>query len=302
MYCFIINRNAGGGKALKAWAAVKRMLECRKIGFTAQLSESSEEGAAITKSWLADHAGSCKAIVVIGGDGTVQAIVRELAGMRSNVPIGLIPAGTGNDLARALGIPPDPEGALECLLRGSVRKLDVGRVGDRYFTTVLGMGFDAKVVETVASSWYKKLGRLLRSGKLPYMAGIVRTLFFYRPSQVRIRVDGRTNDFPDVWLAAVANSPTYGGGMRVCPAADMEDGQLDLCVIHGISRWSFIRLIPLIIRGEHANLPAVTMLRGARVEIEAEAAMLAYGDGEKIGEGCISVDVVPQNLSVIANL
>jgi diacylglycerol kinase (ATP) len=297
LYCFIVNRKAGNGQALKVWKTVERLMRQKHVGYSLDFSGSKEEAAAIVQRLLSDNVQ--KVIVGVGGDGTMQSIIHEMARIRTDVPFSLIPAGTGNDLARALGISLDPGEALDCLLQGSIRTIDIGCAENRYFVTVLGVGFDGKVAQKVNGAWYKKLGNLLRLGKIAYIAGFFDVLLHYRPSSVHIRLDDRTLSFTDVWLIAIANAPNYGGGMCICPQADLTDGQLDICVIHHITRWRLLLLFPQLIRGNHIRHPSVTMLKGKDAQIDSDAAMIAYGDGEMCGETPIQVNIAEKALRII---
>jgi diacylglycerol kinase (ATP) len=236
------------------------------------------------------------ALVVVGGDGMVRAGVNLVAG--GTVPLGIVPAGTGNDVARALGLPADPVAAAralaEAVLEGRTRAVDAACVcgpdGDSWFAGVLGAGFDA-VVNERANGW-----RWVR-GRSRYTLAVARELPVFRPRDYTLTLDGapwRTR----AMLVAVANGPSYGGGMRVAPAASMGDGLLDVLVVGPLSRREFVRVFPRVFRGTHVEHPAVTIRRAVRVDIAAEG-IVAYADGERVGRLPLRCEVVPGVLSLL---
>ena len=229
------------------------------------------------------------ALVVVGGDGVVHLGVNVVAG--TGVPLGVVPAGTGDDLARAWGLPADPVAAVDtidaCLRLGSRRHVDVVRAepmdGDdgRWVAGVVAAGFDA-VVNERANGW-----RWPR-GAARYNLAIVRELPVFRPVPYRLLLDGV------VWqteglLVAVANTTSYGGGMQIAPDASPADGLLDVVVVTPVPLHRFVRLFPQVYRGTHVELDEVEVRRAATVEVCVDSdgrhprRIVAYGDGERLG-------------------
>lgn len=237
------------------------------------------------------------ALVVVGGDGMVHLGVNALAGL--DIPLGIVPSGTGNDVARLLNLPLHDATAacrqtLSALAAGG-RKVDVGRVTvegrTTYFAGVLSAGFDAAVNER-ANSW-----RWPR-GKSRYNLAMLRELGSFRPIEYSVTADGKQ------WtqwalLISVANGQSIGGGMRITPDAAPDDGWLDLFVVRPLSRLRFLAVFPKVFAGKHTDHPAVQIRRVRRVRLEA-AGVVAYADGERLGELPVDVEVVPGGLRVLA--
>ncbi len=234
-------------------------------------------------------------LVVVGGDGMVSLGVNVLAG--SDVPFGLVAAGTGNDFARALGVPhDDPVAALDALVAALERPptaVDVavarhGELTTRY-GVVLSAGFDAIVNE--------RANRMVRPrGPNRYLLALMRELATFRPREYVLEIDGvrRTQR---AMLVSVANTSSLGGGLRIVPDAELTDGLLDVFIVHPLSRAALLRVLPKVYEGAHVDHPAVEFVRARRVRIEADG-VVAYADGERIGPLPVEVDVAPAALRV----
>ena len=237
------------------------------------------------------------ALVVVGGDGMANLGIGIVA--QTPVPLGIVPSGTGNDLADGLGIPVgDTEAAIAHLLAAlerDPRTIDAGVVRHGELTTwfgaVLSAGFDATVNERANLMTRPR-------GRSRYVFALLRELATLAPRPYRIVVDGETIE-TDAMLVSVANNRSLGGGMRIVPHAALDDGRLDLFVVRRMSRLRFLRLFPTVFRGEHADLPEVSFRSLATVRIEAEG-VVAYADGERIGPLPVEVSVVPGALRVLA--
>lgn len=243
---------------------------------------------------LADGA---DALVVVGGDGMANLGIDLVA--NTGTPLGIVPSGTGNDLADGLGIPiDDTEAAIDRLLdalQREPRTIDAGTIRHGELTTwfgcVVSAGFDATVNER-ANLMSRPRGRSR------YIIALLRELATLTPRPYRIHADGRTIDV-DAMLVSVANNRSLGGGMRIVPDADLSDGLFDLFVVGPMSRVRFLRMFPKVFRGEHTGLPEVSILRVSSVRIEAEG-VVAYADGERIGPLPIEVSVAAGALRVLA--
>jgi YegS/Rv2252/BmrU family lipid kinase len=222
-------------------------------------------------------------VAAVGGDGTLSRVADALAG--TEAILGIIPAGTGNDFARTFGIPDDPIKACTVLLEGQTVAIDAGRLNGRLFLNVVGAGLDAEVVAD-ANRVFKKV-----SGKLGYLLALLKQLILYRPNSVRISVDNESLQ-AKVWLVAVANACYYGGGMKVAPNADPQDGLAEIVMVADIHRLTFLRLFPLVYSGKHIAHPAVRVLRGRQVLVECEKPLHVHADGEIYGTTPLSVSVL----------
>jgi diacylglycerol kinase (ATP) len=235
------------------------------------------------------------AVVVVGGDGMVSLGVNLVA--RTGVPLGIVAAGTGNDLARGLGLPhEDPAAATDALIASLARpprSIDAGliRHGEisTWFACVVSTGFDAVVNE--------RANRMTRPrGPSRYTLALVRELATFRPRTYTLTIDGQRR-VQRAMLVSVANNSSLGGGMRIVPHADLADGRLDVFIVHPLSRARLLAVFPKVFAGEHTSHPAVEFLQAERVRIEADD-IVAYADGERIGQLPIDVEIVPGALSV----
>lgn len=237
------------------------------------------------------------ALVVVGGDGMVNLGVNLVA--ETSTPLGIIPSGTGNDMARGLGIPVgDTDAAVRMLERALVvepRVVDAGRVtsaaGVRWYACVLSAGFDSVVTE--------RANRMRRPrGPARYTIALLLELARLRPVTYRLTVDGVELE-EQALLVCVGNNVSFGGGMRVTPDALLDDGLLDALVVRPLSRIRFLRIFPRVFRGEHVTDPRVSIVRGRRIRITADG-MVAYGDGERFGPLPVEIECVPGALRVLA--
>ena len=242
----VVNPVAGKGGAPRAWARAGHALSGDGIADW-ECVASEGIGHARELARAAATAG-CERVVAVGGDGTVYEVANGLA--RSDTALGIVPTGTGNDTSRTLGIPSEPIAAARLALTGPIRTIDLGEAetarGSTYFVNVAGFGFDAEVTTRVNA-----LPKLV-GGTVPYVAAVLQTLWRFRAPSMRITpgdqiVQGR------VFLVAVANGPTYGGGMRIAPDAVADDGLFDVCVVGDLSRWDVVRLIPELYSGRHRS-------------------------------------------------
>jgi diacylglycerol kinase (ATP) len=282
----LVNPTSGGGRGAKLRDPVARLLRDRGADVDVVVGRDADEASDLARARVER---GVDALVTVGGDGLVNLAVQLLAG--TDVPLGIVPAGTGNDVARALGLPAgDVRAAADVVADGRTRRFDAGRAGDRWFAGVLGSGFDSMVNERANRMRWPR-------GRSRYNVAIVAELRTFRPVPFTLELDGETWE-TEAMLVAVGNGSSYGGGMRVCPDADPADGLLDLTVLGPISKPEFVRVFPTVYKGTHVHNPAVTVRRAREVKLHADG-VTAYADGERVGELPVTVSSVPGALAVL---
>jgi diacylglycerol kinase (ATP) len=302
-----INPNASFGKNPGAGAQVVEamraegyeVVELRRDSFDALREASRDELGLATGAGTGSRARASNAkdqvLVVVGGDGMVSLGINLVAG--THVALGVVPAGTGNDAARAIGLPVGDIGAsirhLVTQLGGEPTAIDLARMthagGVGYYAAVLSGGFDAIVNE--------RANRMRRPrGKSRYTIALLLELTRLRPRHYSLELDGEKIEV-DANLVAVANGESLGGGMRICPDASLTDGQLDIAWLEPVTRRRFLQLFPKVFSGTHVGEPEVTIRRARRVRLDSPD-IVAYADGERVGPLPVDIEVVPSAVRI----
>lgn len=281
----IVNPRAGKGRGARAAAAAERMLRDSGAFVSVLAGDTAAQTRALAHRAVHEHPDG---VVVVGGDGTLTGIIDVLAD--ADMPVTLVPAGTGNDLARALGIPTgDPAAAASAAVEGSPRRIDLGSIASqgesRAFLTIAALGFDAKVSERTNTLRHPR-------GPLRYYLALVIELLRLRPTDFRVRVDGGEEQSIPGTLLAVGNTPSYGGGMPICVGALPDDGALDLVHVAPLGRLRLLTVFPLLLRGSHLSRPEVQHRRATRVQVSAPD-LVVYADGERVGAGECVIGIRP---------
>ncbi|MBY4129079.1 diacylglycerol kinase [Rhodococcus fascians] len=284
----LTNPTAGGGRA--AHIGRRAVARLRERGLHVTAIEGRTAGDALALLTRSVDRGT-DAVVAVGGDGLVNLVIQVLSG--TETPMGLVPAGTGNDLARVLGVPlDDAVRAADVIADDCRRTIDLGRAGDRWFATVLSSGFDSLVTERAGRlRWF--------GGPLRYNAALILQLSTLGTLSYVLELDDAELRV-DATLVAIGNGSSYGGGMAICPAARVDDGLLDITVVREVSRTRLLRMSPTLYRGTHVDLPEVDTYTSKRVTLRCEG-IVAYADGERVGELPITVQSVPGALRVFVN-
>lgn len=281
----LVNPASAHGRTLKLLPLVEAELDARRIPFRVEHSQGLDDGVA--RALRAAEAGEVP--VVISGDGLVGAVGGALAG--SETPLGIVPGGRGNDLARVLGIPGEPEQAVAVLAAGNTRRIDVGEVNGKPFLGIASTGFDSDANRLANET------RWLR-GNLVYAYAGIRTLLGWRPARFTIKVGEERTRFTG-YSISVANNSTFGGGMLVAPDADLADGEFDVVTIGEVSRLRYLANLPKVFKGTHVEMDEVSVFRAPRLELSASRPFPVYADGEHLTDLPASLRVLPQALSII---
>ncbi len=288
----LTNPMAGHGNAPHAAGrAVARFQECG-----VDVTEIVGRDPAHARNLVEDAvARGTDALVVVGGDGVISLALQALA--HSEIPLGIIPAGTGNDHAREYGIPVgDPAAAVDVIIAGHTDVIDLGRIQGAdgtgtWFGTVAATGFDSLVSDRVNRMRWPH-------GRMRYNLAIVAELSKLRLLPFRLVLDGEREIVTDLTLAAFGNTRSYGGGMLICPNADHADGLLDITMITSGSRSRLMRLFPTVFKGTHVDLDEVTTYRARTVTVECPG-INAYADGEYVCPLPVEISAVPTALTIL---
>jgi diacylglycerol kinase (ATP) len=235
------------------------------------------------------------ALVIAGGDGVISLALQALA--CSDIPLGIIPAGTGNDHAREFGLPTgDPEAAADVVCDGWAETVDLGHIRggggfEKWFGTVMAAGFDSLVSDRANRMRWPH-------GRIRYNLAMLAELSQLRPLSFRLVLDGEKEIVADLTLAAFGNTKSYGGGMLICPNADHTDGQLDITIVRSGSRTRLVRLFPTVFKGTHIDLDEVTTDRAKTVTVESKG-INAYADGEFVCPLPVEVSAVSGALKIL---
>ncbi|RBY81381.1 sphingosine kinase [Blastococcus sp. TF02-09] len=285
----LVSAAAGRGRARALGDAVLREMCAAGLTPTVLPATSGADAEARARAAVAAGTG---AVVAVGGDGTAHAALQAVAGTAT--PLGLVPAGTGNDLATALGVPADPAAAVRALaadLRaGEARRVDAGRVRNRWWATVLCCGFDSAVTDRANRLRWPR-------GRRRYDLAVLLELARLRPNEITLVLDGEVRTVPAT-MVAVGNTAWYGGGMEICPGADPADGRFDVTVVGPLTRLELIRARPQLTDGSHVDSPAVSVFRATRVELACPG-VTTWADGEPVAALPVVADCVPGALGIV---
>ena len=285
----IVNPIAGNNRCRRSIPDLTSKLLER--GITHHLKVSQYHGH-VKKLALQAKEGGCKKIIVCGGDGTINEAIHAL--VDSDVKLGVLPLGTGNDFARTLGIKEDLDFACNVLRDEKVRKVDLVKVnGTKYYGSVGGIGFDAEV-----ASWANRYKRFAPGASI-YLLAILAKLFTYKFKKVAIAHDSG-NHTGEILMAAIGNTEWYGGGINITPTALIDDGVLDICIVQKINKLKLLLFLPYVLKGNHTRFSVVKFYRTKKISISSETPLELLGDGEILGKTPVSLEVIPQALNIIA--
>jgi YegS/Rv2252/BmrU family lipid kinase len=280
----LVNPTSGGGRALKILPRVEATLDGARVPFRVVRTKSLDHG--VDKALTAVEAGELP--VVISGDGLVGAVGGAIAG--GETPLGIVPVGRGNDLARVLGIPTEPEEAIAVVLGGHARTIDIGEANGRPFLGIASVGFDSDANRIANES---RLG-----GNLVYAWAALRALISWKPARFTIAI-GEQRTRVEGYSVIVANNSAYGGGMFVAPDAELDDGKFDVVTISRVGKLRFLGNLPKVFKGTHVRNDEVSVVRAARLSVSASRPFALYADGEHLTDLPADLRVIPSALRVL---
>jgi YegS/Rv2252/BmrU family lipid kinase len=281
----LVNPASAHGRTLKLLPQLERELDQRRISFRVERTRGLEHG--VERALRAAEAGEVP--VVVSGDGLIGAVGGALAG--SEAPLGIVPGGRGNDLARVLGISGEPAEAVATLAAGETRRIDVGEVNGERFLGIVSVGFDSEANRLAnETKWLR--------GNLVYAYAGVRTLLGWKPARFTLAIGGKRERLSG-YSVSVANSKAFGGGMFIAPDADLADGEFDVVAVGEVGKLRFLSNLPKVFKGTHVEEDEVRVCRAARLELSASRPFPVYADGEHLTDLPAKLRVLPQALSVI---
>ena len=307
----IANPVAGRGLGEKRTEEARLLLDAAGLDYELKETDAPGHGHEIARA----AAEAYETVVALGGDGTIQEVAGGLVHARMDVGpaphpqpfarLGILPAGTGNDLIKALELSTDFENAVKVLLHGQTRDMDIGRlryriaedpvVRERIFTNNVGLGFEGQVGTEALNL------KLPLRGTAPYGTALLRVLGRLRNPRMKIRLGEGSQLAGPTLLVSIGNGHTCGGGFRLTPDADLFDGYFNLCVISEKSPMQVLRFVPRAMKGTHGSLPGVSFFRDQGIEVESEDSFHGHADGELLGEHIVwaRVEILPGYLPVI---
>ena len=272
MWALVINPIAGSGRGAALGREVAGYFAAKKLSYCIITAASALKIRENLTEFLDINGDSCKGVISVGGDGLAHLVLQLVVPRK--IPFSVVAGGTGNDFLRAMGWQIDGLTAqLDAVTSRNPSRIDLGLVDSEWFGAVLSTGFDSVVNEKANTLKWPK-------GPMKYNVAIAMELPKFTPLQYRIEMDNQ-NIETEAMLIAIGNGSSYGGGMKVCPDADMSDGLFDVMVLRPVSKFEFLRVFPKVFSGAHINHPQVDIYRTSKVSLQAGA--IAYADGERIG-------------------
>jgi YegS/Rv2252/BmrU family lipid kinase len=297
----IVNPVAGAnGSTFRQWPHIKSLLQESGLTFDFQYTEGTGHASELARLAASD---GYRFLVAVGGDGTINEVANGLLDSTNagTTTMGIVSTGTGNDFIKSLGIPKDYIKACQHVTGERRSLIDVGLVEfqlngqktKRYFVNGAGVGFDAEVAEAG-----KSVPRFM-GNTVPFVLALLKTLPRYRNKDIRMNIDGR-RESRRVLSLIVSNGAYFGGGMRIAPEAELGDRKLDVLTIGDIGKAELLQVFPRVYKGTHTTHPKVRMEKAERVTIECDRRILLQADGELLGEGPVTFQILPAALTVVA--
>lgn len=293
MYHFIVNPNSRSKYANNLWSALEKVLMSRNVAYRAYLTEhaghATEYAHMIEEEYRSGDTSGPLQLIIVGGDGTANEVINGLVSYH-NIILGIVPSGSGNDLAHALGIPSNPFQALERVLAPKqLRWVDHGilhyynSTPPHRFDVSAGIGYDAAVCYEASHSSLKKTLNRLQLGKLTYLILAVKQFFTHKPIDAEIIIDGK-HQHRRLLFAAAMLGKYEGGGLKLAPHASLDDRKLSVCVVDEFAKWKFFYLLPSLLFGKHTFFRGVDIYDCTSFEIRCKEPAILHTDGEFAGE------------------
>lgn len=274
-YYFIVNKWAGAHHSAQTWERLHQLLVQNAVNFERVVTKYPQHATQLAQEFADLHPQGW-VIVAIGGDGTLLEVLNGVRRSKNTVPIGYIPAGSGNDFARAVGIASDPYTALQQLIQTTAPiTLDIGAYQNQanqltqYFTNNIGIGFDARVVYEANQGQKVKLSKW-HLESMAYVSALLKTLMRQKGFPLTIDIDGERHEFANAFVVSLTNIKYFGGGVGIAPRANLHDGKLDVVITEKLSFFKFVKLFIKLLRGgKHLDMPDVFFKTGREIHVQA---------------------------------
>lgn len=284
---FIINPAAGDGSSKNTIKLIHDKMENAKMEYSISISGYKGDVEILAKEAVQENYTD---IVAVGGDGTVLEVFNEI--IHHDINLGIIPAGTGNDLIKMIGLTKNYEDCIDRIIKGKTRKIDIGVVNDMFFLNVVGMGIDSEIVEMT-----EKAKKFLK-GTAAYVYSTFRMLATYKCKKITINIDGMVIERL-AYLVAVGNGKYYGGGMMITPKAEIDNEQFQVTVIKKMSKLKFTILFSKVFSGAHIHEDPVEVYYGKNIRISSDSSLKINADGNIIGNKKCDIHILPKAQKVI---
>lgn len=305
MYTFIVNPHARSGLGQKVWNELETILKKENVDYQVFYTKYQKHATKLTSEITSD--GEEHIVIALGGDGTVNEVVNGIHNFDKTI-FGYIPIGSGNDFARGLQLPKEPEAALRTILNcPNLYSMNIGELHykekKRRFAVSAGFGFDADICHEVVVSRLKYILNRLKLGKLTYVFTALHRLFVIKPCSVTVTIDdGKPRTFPKTYFVAMMNNKYEGGGVKFCPKAKNNDNKLDILVASNVSKVKVLCLLPLALFGLHTHFKGVYIFTCKNVKVHAENALPLHTDGEPVFfQHNISANCAAKKLRIITS-
>jgi len=286
----ILNPVSAKGRAMEFRKEIESEFKKLKLDYQIHISKSLQDMMNATKKNLKNGFTN---FIGVGGDGTIHYMANILAGTDKN--LGVIPTGSGNDIAVNLGLPSDIKSCCRIIKKGATKRLDLGLINDKYYyLCIAGSGFDSQVNDLANNT------RLPVKGPAKYSYSVYKTLITFKSKKFFMDYDNNQREIFGMMITA-SNMPSYGGGMRITPDADPEDGLLDICIIKRMSKLHFVKVFPKVYEGKHIEDSNVEIFRTSYLKLDSEYRFSVFADGEYICKLPAIFKVVPKKLNFIVS-
>ncbi|MBU4349608.1 diacylglycerol kinase family lipid kinase [bacterium] len=293
----IVNLTAGGGKPHKHLNTVLKYLKENGLNFKVCITSHQGEAAELAQK-AADN--GAELIVSVGGDGTVNEIVNGIMKSKNDPSLGIIPLGWANDFIKSTDIPSDIIEACKILVRGKIKKIDIGVVNSQiYFANICGVGFDAEVARLANQMKSKHPNLRILSAFVYVFATVKKLLSPFSYHDVKIKFDGQ-EIHSKILFIAISNGKFYGGRFKITPEAILDDGLLEICLVEEMGRFKYLSIIPKVFKGTHASIKGINFYKAKEVVIQSSEPVLAQVSGEVIeGQKNYIITLLPKSLKLI---